>query len=669
MINNNWNDRGALPINMQPQQQATPQEAAKPKRSGWMSFLPMATGIVGGVAGSFLAPGVGTAAGGAGGAALGEWLAQKLSGEADDGIDKGNLLEEGAFGALGGLGKAFKAGKAATTAARAGKGADALDILRKGAPAAKGLTKAMPGATSGGARGWLSSKLLQGADDTALRASQLSGKKEALKGFEKRFGEDLGTYLRKNNLIGKTGKDVEETLIKDLGEKYGKEVAKINRGISSSDVLVQNQKQLEKLLNSASTDNKRLGDEVFKELDAIFKKEGGAIDPKRLNEIKSEYQQLAKNAYKLGNNSNASVNEKVAQYLKKTLQGVSGSDELARTGKELDKAFKASDLLASAAQNGRGTLSLGLTDLLAAGGGASIGSLPGAVAAVGAKKAINSPKTQAFIANKLASTGEKLAGGAVKAGAEKVVDNSVKGTVKGMVKAQAIPRSLQLMAGAPGETGMPQDGAPQQYGAFDSAGADQDQANLIAMLTGGAGGEMGSATGYSKADAMADIKRDPKNMDKYIAMYEFANSGNEDQLSLSDSAIGRTTDAQKALQGLDELDAILQQGYAGGKIAGNLRKLNPLDTTFQTQQASIDRIRQIVGKALEGGVLRKEDEEKYKKILPTMQDEPAVYEAKVAQLRQMIGTDMQQYLQLQQGYGKGAGQVGGTDLQALLGVQ
>lgn len=668
MISNNWRDMGALPVNMQPQQQATP-EKAKPKRSGWQSFIPLATSLIGGVAGTFAAPGVGTAAGGAAGGALGEWLTQKLSGEDKDGVDMGNLVEEGAFGALGGVGKAFKAGKAATTTARAGGStADALNILRKGAPVTGGITKAMPGATKGGAREWISQKLLKGADDTALRATQLSGKKEALKGFEKRFGEDLGTYLRKNNLIGKTGKDVEETLIKDLGEKYGKEVAKINRTVSSSDVLVQNQKGLEKLLNSASSDNKRLADDVFKELDTIFKKEGTSISPQRLNEIKSEYQTLAKNAYKLGNNSNASVNEKVAEYLKKTLQGVSGSDAIKATGKEIDKAYKAADLLASASQNGRGTLSLGLTDLMAAGAGAGVGSLPGAVVAVAGKKAINSPKTQAYIASKLASAGEKMAGTATKQGALKVVDNSVKGTVKGMVKAQAIPRSLQLMGGVPTE-GAVQEDVPQQFGAFDSTGADVDQANLMALLSGGAG-EMGTGgTGYSKEDAMADIRRDPKNMDKYMAMYEFANSGNEEQLSLSDGAIARTTDAQKAMQGLDELDAILENGYAGGKIAGNLRKLNPLDDTFNTQQASIDRIRQIVGKALEGGVLRKEDEEKYKKILPTMTDEPEVYRAKVEQLRTMIGADMQQYLELQQGYGKGAGQVGGTDLQALLGVQ
>jgi hypothetical protein len=47
------------------------------------------------------------------------------------------------------------------------------------------------------------------------------------------------------------------------------------------------------------------------------------------------------------------------------------------------------------------------------------------------------------------------------------------------------------------------------------------------------------------------------------------------------------------------------------------------------KQAVIDRVKQVIGKALEGGVLRKEDEHKYTKILPTISDPPAVVKAKL----------------------------------------
>lgn len=50
------------------------------------------------------------------------------------------------------------------------------------------------------------------------------------------------------------------------------------------------------------------------------------------------------------------------------------------------------------------------------------------------------------------------------------------------------------------------------------------------------------------------------------------------------------------------------------------------------RQGIINLSRQIIGKGLEGGVLRKEDEEKYKKILPTMSDHPDVVKSKVAEM-------------------------------------
>ena len=67
-------------------------------------------------------------------------------------------------------------------------------------------------------------------------------------------------------------------------------------------------------------------------------------------------------------------------------------------------------------------------------------------------------------------------------------------------------------------------------------------------------------------------------------------------------------------------------------------------------------MRQKVGKALEGGVLRKEDEEKYKKILPTIYDTEAVALDKIAQLQEMITRDLNQFTTLQSQYGKGASQ-------------
>jgi hypothetical protein len=56
----------------------------------------------------------------------------------------------------------------------------------------------------------------------------------------------------------------------------------------------------------------------------------------------------------------------------------------------------------------------------------------------------------------------------------------------------------------------------------------------------------------------------------------------------------------------------------------------------KSRQAVIDKARQIIGKSLEGGVLRKEDEYKYAKILPTIGDDPEVAKSKIVELFKTI---------------------------------
>lgn len=56
----------------------------------------------------------------------------------------------------------------------------------------------------------------------------------------------------------------------------------------------------------------------------------------------------------------------------------------------------------------------------------------------------------------------------------------------------------------------------------------------------------------------------------------------------------------------------------------------------KSRQAVIDRVKQVIGKTLEGGVLRKEDEIKYVKILPTIQDPVAVVRTKLEGLDRAV---------------------------------
>jgi hypothetical protein len=100
---------------------------------------------------------------------------------------------------------------------------------------------------------------------------------------------------------------------------------------------------------------------------------------------------------------------------------------------------------------------------------------------------------------------------------------------------------------------------------------------------------------------------------------------------------------------LDRLGALEGQ-ISGSGATGAKAKLGVMVPDFVTEftgiggdakskQAAIDLVRQNVGKALEEGVLRKEDEEKYKRILPKIEDPPEVVRAKFRELRDTIEQD------------------------------
>lgn len=111
---------------------------------------------------------------------------------------------------------------------------------------------------------------------------------------------------------------------------------------------------------------------------------------------------------------------------------------------------------------------------------------------------------------------------------------------------------------------------------------------------------------------------------------------------LSDTAIGLITEKEFALESLDDLSESLNTNKQYiGPVSG-LQSLNPWSPAKKVL-ADIQRVRQIVGKALEGGVLRKEDEAKYAKILPTVNDTQDTVLYKMKQLKAQIAWDIDNY--------------------------
>lgn len=68
-------------------------------------------------------------------------------------------------------------------------------------------------------------------------------------------------------------------------------------------------------------------------------------------------------------------------------------------------------------------------------------------------------------------------------------------------------------------------------------------------------------------------------------------------------------------------------------------------TEPKQKEATIGLVKQVIGKTLEGGVLRREDEIKYAKILPKIEDSPAIVASKLQGLDQAIRQQRQRDLE------------------------
>jgi len=162
---------------------------------------------------------------------------------------------------------------------------------------------------------------------------------------------------------------------------------------------------------------------------------------------------------------------------------------------------------------------------------------------------------------------------------------------------------------------------------------DPRQANIVRQKA--------LARGISSSEIERSIKK--VTQQQFIQKRGYDPSGNIADLSslagkqLAESGVIGLTDIKASRITLDNLSKSIE-GRAGllGPIKGRFNKMNPYATEAQDLQGEIDAARQLIGRALEGGVLRKEDEEKYKKILPKMSDTPAVAKRKIENVYNLL---------------------------------
>ena len=199
---------------------------------------------------------------------------------------------------------------------------------------------------------------------------------------------------------------------------------------------------------------------------------------------------------------------------------------------------------------------------------------------------------------------------------------------------------------------------PGQLDQF-TLGKDQirfdEQGNIIARGvrdTTGVGGFASSVEGWANIlqKGQGTIANVPQGIRNKVV--DYLNTNDVDiRKQLSDGAIKDITQSESAINNLEDLREVIQSNLQFiGPISG-LSRFNPWSDARKAQ-ADIDRVRQTVGKALEGGVLRKEDEVKYKKILATLADTPETALYKIDALTATISRDIQNFKEAQAGAGR-----------------
>lgn len=105
----------------------------------------------------------------------------------------------------------------------------------------------------------------------------------------------------------------------------------------------------------------------------------------------------------------------------------------------------------------------------------------------------------------------------------------------------------------------------------------------------------------------------------------------ENGMRLPPASVLQMNEGQSVARMLPDVEkALVNNINLFGPIAGRAGSANPYNTQSQTVDARMRTASQAFGRFMEGGVLRKEDEEKYRKMFPQLSDTPDVAKNKLS---------------------------------------
>lgn len=189
-----------------------------------------------------------------------------------------------------------------------------------------------------------------------------------------------------------------------------------------------------------------------------------------------------------------------------------------------------------------------------------------------------------------------------------------------------------------------------------------DIASYYDNLTGPKGGDKYTWT-ESQDRAFADlVKENPAQIALLNKVKSIVNgeavSGTSGGKMLPAGQLRILADTKQAIALLPKLDQEINATIDSfGPIKGLYYSTNPYESNAQRANAAIFLVKQIIGKGLEGGVLRREDEYKYERILPRLTDTKETVKNKIDILKSILNTqyEITNSTYLQGGYDPSAG--------------
>lgn len=618
----------------------------------------VAGGILGGIAGTALGP-LGTIGGGAAGSALGEALDQLLT---TGKLHAQDIGKEGAIGLAGGV-----AGKALGLGVKGVRAAQAVKLGSKGSA----LADAVAGASETTAKaapntGVVSNALTKAGDNLAVRG--LRANSSQITNYAKTSGEDITKTLARHGLQGADIETIAKT-IQPLQQAY--DDMALNAGISIPKSTIQSKlaQKLAPFLKSGASDDQAMAQQLKDEVAGLLKStKGSKVNLADLTNQRRRYDELTKSFANdpFGATKNRSVGTILREVVQEAADGAGLKDTAGRslkeTGRELQRLYAVQDIAGKQANLGRGTLPMGITSLLGGGIGGGVGGpgggLAGALAGVAATKAVNNPRVIGAASKALTGAGERVASGSMPGAniaAKAMPALGVAGSQLGVRGAMAVATPPQTAPDAV-QGVLPPQPPVDASSVPGSATAPQSSSlvdkNTINSLLQQALSAPDAKTQKEQLGLIGDL----------LAIQEKLNPASSAVKPYNSVTATTISDFQSSLRELGNLSDAISGGKGSvGPISGRLRSSNPYDTSERVLQAQIDKTRQLVGKALEGGVLRKEDEEKYKKILPTTLDTKEVALAKIQNLQAQLSAKLGDYQGLVGG--------GNTGLDELLANQ